>query len=61
MSLKAKSLTFGLNVVLLYSGIRPIELHALKWIDVEGEKIRVLREIKTNKGETRQMLNGRPG
>lgn len=55
-ALKAKSLTLWAKcVVLLYSGIRPIELHALKWIDVEGEKIRVLREIKTNKGETRQI------
>ena len=55
-ALKAKSLTLWAKcVVLLYSGIRPIELHALKWIDVESEKIRVLREIKTNKGETRQI------
>lgn len=55
-ALKAKSLTLWAKcVVLLYSGVRPIELHALKWMDVEGGQIRVLREIKTNKGETRQI------
>ena len=60
-ALKAKSVILWAKcVVLLYSGVRPIELHALKWMDVENGQIRVLREIKTNKGETRQIPIANP-
>ena len=42
-------------VTILYCGLRPIEVHSLTWedIDEENKQIRVLREVKTNKGETR--------
>jgi Site-specific recombinase XerD len=52
--LKKKSVILWAKcVVMLYSGLRPIELHNLHWIDVTENSIRVLREVKTVKGKTR--------
>ena len=53
-ALKEKSVILWAKcVIMLYSGLRPIELHNLKWIDITENSIRVLREVKTVKGKTR--------
>lgn len=53
-ALKEKSVILWAKcVVMLYSGLRPIELHNLRWIDITENSIRVLREVKTVKGKTR--------
>lgn len=55
-ALKSRSLQLWAKcTVMLYAGLRPVEIHALKWGDIDEEnlQIKVKREIKTNKGTSR--------
>lgn len=55
-ALKARSVQLWAKcTIMLFSGLRPVEVHALTWedIDLNNKQIRVRREIKTNKGTTR--------
>ena len=54
--LKSRSLiTWVKATVLLYSGIRPGEMHNLRWADVENDNIYIHKETKTIKGGPRNI------
>lgn len=55
-ALKARSVQLWAKcTVMLYCGLRPVEIHALTWGDIDetNQQIKVRREIKTNKGTSR--------
>ncbi|WP_022660035.1 tyrosine-type recombinase/integrase [Desulfovibrio desulfuricans] len=54
--LKSRSLiTWVKATLLLYSGIRPGEMHNLRWADVENDNIYIHKETKTIKGGPRNI------
>lgn len=55
-ALKARSAQLWAKcIMMLYCGLRPVEIHALTWGDVDetNQQIKAKREIKTNKGTSR--------